>query len=117
MSSQNLEDNNLINNEDILENFLKITKNKANFDKLPIQKETLDFQLFIFKNLKNLLIEYKNNLNSEELLFLKNFVKYKPCKVLMCDKNVGLSLMSNVCYDVLSINHLKNKSVYKKFIV
>ena len=73
----------------------KHNKRKIDFEKLPFQKESLDFKFNFFKESSNLLIKTKHNLSTSEFNSLNYFVKNKPFCIVECDKNIGATLISN----------------------
>jgi len=108
-SSENLENKNFTCES--IECFLK--KNKKRFSNIPLFKDSILFQLEIFKELKNLKIENQHNLSKYELNVLKDFVKNKPFKVVELDKNIGSGIIDNSLYIELSEKILNDKKTYE----
>ena len=73
---------------------------------------SLIFHLFSFINNQNL--KFNLNISKSELHFLKKFLKEKPFKVLECDKNIGLAIMSNEIHDDLCLKMLSDSITYEK---
>ena len=109
-----------IQNEDlvIFDNILtklKKEKNKNSSNKYPLQHETIDLEFFIFNEFNKLKFnKASTNVNIDEFMCLRKFIKTKPFKVCLCDKNVGFSVISNYLYDELSFKHLNNDDNFTK---
>ncbi|CAF0724090.1 unnamed protein product [Brachionus calyciflorus] len=86
----------------------------ANSEKIPLQKETIDFKFEFYKKLRNLYYDFNFNITNSEFESLKYFIKNKLFKILECDKNVGISLISNSNYDKLALDHLNDGQYYLK---
>ena len=97
-------------NDDFIEDLCKNLKikNVSSFS-FPKQVELLDLEFELFKNFDKFNYSYdNNNISKNEFISLKQFIKYKPFKVVQADKNLGTSIMSNQVYDNYCLEHLKN---------
>ena len=97
-------------NDDFIEDLCKNLKikNVSSFS-FPKQVELLDLEYELFKNFDKFNYSYdNNNITKNEFISLKQFIKYKPFKVVQADKNLGTSIMSNQVYDNYCLEHLKN---------
>ncbi|CAF1087105.1 unnamed protein product [Brachionus calyciflorus] len=103
-----------INNCDSLDCFFKETRNKIDPISIPLQKETIEFKFELYKNLLNLKYDLNFNLNKEQFSALNKYVKEKPFKVVECDKNIGIGLISHENYNKLAIDHLNKPEFYLK---
>ena len=54
------------------------------------------------------------NLTFDQFNSLNKFIRLKPFKILECDKNIGLCLISNKIYETLALEHLNDKNFYLK---
>ena len=87
----------------------KLNLNKRVNMKYPLQQETIDLELEIFKELFKMKFSKSfNNITLEEFFQSKKFVKEKPFKIVQCDKNVGFGVISHKTYDDLCLIHLNN---------
>ncbi|CAF1125043.1 unnamed protein product, partial [Brachionus calyciflorus] len=102
------------NSCDSLDCFFKETRHKVDPTSIPLQKETIDFKFELYKNLLNLNYDLSFNLTKEQFKAMKRFIKDKPFRVVECDKNIGVALISYENYDKLAINHLNDKEFYLK---
>ena len=93
-------------------NFFKCKNGKKNFQDIPLLRDSLLFQLELFKEMNKLKINNISNLTRFELNSLKRFVKEKPFKVVELDKNIGVGFMSNELYDQLSLEMLNDQNTY-----
>ena len=101
--------------DEIIDNTLENIKNSYH-KCYPIQYETLKFEFEFFKIYSNIKFDYKlNNITPEQYKTIKHFIKFKPFKITECDKNIGVSILSNELYDELCLEHLNN-NLYFKFI-
>jgi hypothetical protein len=88
------------------------------YNKFKLQKETVDFRFNVidkllddyFRNKKS----HKGNLSINEIQSIVSFKKQKFLKVIQCDKNVGVLLISTSNHDILANDHLNNASTYRK---
>ena len=94
--------------------FFKLTRKHVDSEKLPLMQETVNFKFNFLFNLFNLDLDYRVNISRSEKKFISDFIKNKPFIVAECDKNVGISIMSNEIYDEFVLDHLNDASVYKK---
>ena len=96
------------------DDFFKTNKKRPNFDNVPLNSDSLKFNLEIFSELCNLRIENRSNISSSDLNKLRIFNKNKPFKVVELDKNIGAGLISNELYNTLIYEHLEDTEVYAK---
>ncbi|CAF1113579.1 unnamed protein product, partial [Brachionus calyciflorus] len=101
-------------NCDSLDCFFKETRHKIDIKNIPLQKETIDFKFELYKNLMNLDYDLNFNINRDQFEALKKYIKYKPFKVIECDKNIGVGLISQENYVKLANDHLENREFYFK---
>ena len=100
-----------------LEKFFEFRKKincKNNLNNISISKESIFFQLELFKELNKIKFIFHSNLTQNELCVLKKFIYEKPFKVVELDKNVGSGIISNELYDELALSSLENTNVYKE---
>ncbi len=86
-----------------------------NYDKIPIQEETLKLREQLFNKINNKNFKLVSNLSREQVTCIKQFVKEKPFLLSNTDKNVGWCCLDKSLYIKLAEEHLLgNPSVYKK---
>ena len=92
----------------------RINNKNNNNSCLFISKDTLNFRLELHKNLLYTFkdIDIKPNISYEQLKTIAIFQKNKPFKIIDCDKNVGLALISNELYENNVIKYLNEDSTY-----
>ena len=92
----------------------RINNKNNNNSCLFISKDTLNFRLELHKNLLYTFkdIDIKPNISYEQLKTIAIFQKNKPFKIIDCDKNVGLALISNELYEKNVIKYLNEDSTY-----
>ena len=94
---------NLINSSNIDDHYFNEilssmkSKKRLNTDELFINKEIQEFRLNIHKRLLKMYkkIDIKPNINLSQLKTIIQFQTKKPFKIIDCDKNIGLALISN----------------------
>ena len=89
-------------------------KSKSDPLKFYLNDETIDFKFNFYKYISNLAFDYKHNLSISEIESLCNFSKNKPFKVVECDKNVGVCLISNDNYNTLCLSLLNDINTYEQ---
>ena len=112
INSSNIDDHYF---NDIL-SFMK-SKKRLNTDELFINKEIQEFRLNIHKRLLKMYkkIDIKPNINLSQLKTIIQFQTKKPFKIIDCDKNIGLALISNELYDKSVNEYLdKDTTTYQK---
>jgi len=100
-----------------IEKFILLSKKKNNLNnlnKLGISKDSFNFLLELYNELKNVKINYYSNLKRGELTEIKNFLKAKPFKIVGLDKNVGTGIISNELYDELVYECLNDAETYEE---
>ena len=106
-------DDNIIN--DILDSLKSKYKNLLNSKEYPLQKDIVNFEFEIFKNYHKIKFDYDlNNITKDEYLSIKQFIKFKPFKIVECDKNIGCSIIDNNIYNNLCLEHLNNEEFFSK---
>jgi hypothetical protein len=110
--SDNIQDKNF--EENVYHDFFKKSQNKNDFINFNVNEEVLDFQLNVYKKLSKLSIEIKNNLTMDEFFALKEYIRFKPFKIVETDKNTGIAILSHELYDSLMSKNLNNDKVYEK---
>ena len=88
------------------------TFNKLYFD---ISKESTNFRFNFYKTLSNVskIQDIDINIDITETKYLLEFKKLRPFKIIGCDKNVGLCIISNNEYDQFALDHLENGSSFE----
>ncbi len=100
--------------DSLIDNFLKTIKSKKN-STFPIQYDLIDFEFEFFKFYHKIKFNNEfNNINKEEFLSIKNFIKFKPFIITECDKNIGWCILSHQTYDELIFEHLNNTEFFLK---
>ena len=104
-------DDDIIN--DILDS-LKIKYKKLLSSKVyPLQKDIINLEFEIFKSYHKIKFDYdENNISKDEYLSIKQFIKFKPFKIVECDKNIGCSIIDNNIYNNLCLEHLNNEEFF-----
>jgi hypothetical protein len=106
-------DDNIIN--DVLESLKNKYKNLLNIRQYPLQIDIVNLEFEIFKNYHKIKFDYDlNNITKEEFLSLKQFIRFKPFKIVECDKNIGVSIIDNKIYNDLCLEHLNNEEYFSK---
>ena len=114
---------NLINSSNIDDHYFNEilssmkSKKRLNTDELFINKEIQEFRLNIHKRLLKMYkkIDIKPNINLSQLKTIIQFQTKKPFKIIDCDKNIGLALISNELYDKSVNEYLdKDTTTYQK---
>jgi len=82
--------------------------------RIPIITETLEFQIELLNQLKNISLDNRSNISLNEYKSIDKFQKEKPFKVVELDKNIGCAIISNELYDNLALEHLNDITTYKK---
>ena len=82
--------------------------------RIPIVTETLEFQIELLNQLKNISLDNRSNISLNEYKSIDKFQKEKPFKVVELDKNIGCAIISNELYDNLALEHLNDITTYKK---
>jgi hypothetical protein len=100
---------------DPLETFFNSQKTKNHFgENIYISKESLWFEIEIFKELSKIELHNSKNLTNLQLHFLKKFLNEKPFKIVELDKNVGAGIISNTLYKELCYELLEDNSTYQE---
>lgn len=92
----------------------KLNSSSINYDKIPIQFETLTLRENIFKDISNNKIKLENNLDNKQINILLEFKKKNPFVILQCDKNIGSMLISHDNLIKLANDHLSSSETYSK---
>ena len=92
----------------------KLNSSSINYDKIPIQFETLTLRENIFKDTSNNKIKLENNLDNKQINILLEFKKKNPFVILQCDKNIGSMLISHDNLIKLANDHLSSSETYFK---
>jgi hypothetical protein len=104
--------------DNYFEQMIKFMKNKKHidYDKLYLNNEVKEFRLNIHKKLLDNFdnINIKPNITLEQLKAIITFQKNKPFKIIDCDKNVGLALISNELYKENVKKFLNEDKTYSK---
>jgi hypothetical protein len=80
-----------------------------------MNKEVLELRDKYIENLKCKDFEIENNLDKKQIICLKKFLKEKPFRVVICDKNVGWAIIDHELYNNQGDNYLKdNDNFFKK---
>jgi hypothetical protein len=81
---------------------------------LYINRDSMNLRLEIHKKLQKIFnkIDIKPNITYEQLKIISIFQKNKPFKIIDCDKNVGLALISNDIYEANVRKYLAQDSTY-----
>ena len=90
-------------------------KRFINYSKFPLLKESIDLRSELIKRIQ--LPEtnkIKPNLSAIEINVLKKFKDNQPFKILQCDKNVGLIIISNNEHSMIALEHLNSNDTYRK---
>jgi hypothetical protein len=90
---------------------------KTDYKKFHLQKKTVYFRYNFITELYNDLKYRKNgfdlNLSKDEIASILKFKRKLPFKIVQCDKNIGIMLMSNENYNMLANHHLDNNNTYR----
>jgi hypothetical protein len=100
-----------------IEKFIFLSKKKIylnNLNKMGISKDSFNFLLELYNELKNVKITYYSNLRPGELTKIKIFLKAKPFRIVGLDKNVGTGIISNELYDELVYESLNDIETYEE---
>jgi hypothetical protein len=113
------QDSNLIIDDDIINDILKSLipkyRNLLCLKQYPLQKDIVNLEFEIFKNYYKIKFDYDlNNITKDEYISIKQFIKYKPFKIVECDKNIGCSIIDNNIYNDLCLEHLNNEEYFCK---
>jgi hypothetical protein len=104
--------------DNYFEQMIKFMKNKKHidYDKLYLNNEVKEFRLNIHKKLLDNFdnINIKPNITLEQIKAIITFQKNKPFKIIDCDKNVGLALISNELYKENVKKFLNEDKTYSK---
>ena len=115
--NQNCHDITIINKNECCnyESIIKKLKTKTTFNdsRFYLDNTTIDFRYKYYNKLSKMKFNIQPNITSQELYFLKKFIREKPFSVLQCDKNVGLSIVSNELLDKLCLEHLSDTKTYR----
>ncbi len=117
IDNQEITDTQITNNcdSDINKILLKLVAEKRIDTSFPLQMETVDLEFLLYKEFNDIKLNKKfNNISLEEYKAIKFFIKKKPFKICDCDKNVGISIISNENYNFLSSIHLNNITNFEK---
>ena len=93
--------------------FDKFRLRSSNYN-IPILNETFDVKFKIYEKIFANNISFRLNISKNQLYFLKKFCKIRPFKIVDCDKNVGIIIMSNELYDKLAFDSLNNGTTYEE---
>ena len=92
-----------------------LNKNFIGLRSYPLQFELIDLEFELFKNFNKFKFRsVNNNITKSEYISIKNFIKFKPFKVVQVDKNLGTAIVSNNDYDNLCLDHLNNNEFFEK---
>ena len=121
-NNKNLESEKRINNKEkniiseIIKEIKKKFKNKEVKNNFFFSKETLEFRDEFIENLKLKDFEINSNLSKKQITCIKKFLKEKPFKITICDKNVGWAIIDYNLYNEIGNNYLKDNNNFFKEI-
>ena len=121
-NNNNLESEKRINNKEknivseIIKEIKKKFKNKEVKNNFFFSKETLEFRDEFIENLKLKDFEINCNLSKKQITCIKKFLKEKPFKITICDKNVGWAIIDYNLYNEIGNNYLKDNNNFFKEI-
>lgn len=97
---------------------LKIDKRSSRGYNLPIIYKTIDLKYDILKKIKgSIKNKIFNEIPSHILRDFIIFTRERPFKILQCDKNVGVLLITHESHNSLAMLHLNNNITYEKINV
>jgi predicted GIY-YIG superfamily endonuclease len=112
----NIVDSNKDNDVHHHENYIDILhhfRSPNNPHSHPNHPLSLDLKHNFIKLVSKLDLNTNLNMNLNDILFLKKFVKNKPFEIVNCDKNIGSAIISHELYDKLVYEHLIDSNTYK----
>ena len=73
-------------------------------------KETTEFKFSFYKDVCLDISKFTNNISKNEINLIRNYRKYKPFKIVECDKNIGMCIVSHEIYNELATSHLSSST-------
>ena len=79
-----------------------------------MNKEIIVLRIDLIKKLSIKNFNLSENLTAKQKETLHHYVRYKPFKIIQCDKNVGSMLITHDDHNKLAFDHLLNNNTYKE---
>ena len=99
----------------ILENLSQ--KRIFNNNLISPSNECIEMRFKMYNKISKMKIDIKPNLSNQQLHNMKKFLNIKPFAIIQCDKNIGLSIISNKLLDSLCIQHLCDETTYSELTI
>ena len=87
---------------------------KSTHHNLFLQRECIDLRFKYYQQLSNTKYIIKPNLNATQIHNILEYIKFKPFKIIQCDKNIGAAIISDDLLNRLSTQHLSKTDTYLK---
>ena len=112
----------IVNNNSIINSFSALPddlnfrelnrKNVRDFHNIPLLEESIILRYRLLNEIMDKDYKIFNNLSLEQLNLLSYYVKFKPFKIVQCDKNLGVCFMDEKLYCQLAFEHLNQSGSY-----